>query len=228
MSAGHALSTLDLYDRWAPQYPPVSHNPLMRAEQRAMIELWPDVVDRRVLDLACGTGRYARLLTDAKAAEVIAVDFSIAMLQRVSVGTRVCASMVHLPFGAGSFDVVICGLAIGHVPAIHPWMLEIAKVLHQGGCVLYSDFHSEAARAGLTLSFKDSNDRTYTLPHHCHDIDLQRQAAAQAHLTIEVVREIRVGMELQEDFPGSDEFYRRWHGLPLVLVVRARKQEAGQ
>lgn len=218
-----ALSTLGLYDRWAPMYPPVSHNPLMRAEQRAMFELWPDVYGRRALDLACGTGRYAKLLAEANAMDVVALDFSTAMLGRVSTGSPVCASMMHLPFVAGAFDVVISGLAVGHATAIDPWMLEIARVLNRDGRLLYSDFHPEAARAGLTRSFKDNRDRSYTLPHHCYEVVSQRKAAAQANLTIEVLKEVRVGVELQETFPQSDEFYRRWHGLPLLLVVRARR-----
>jgi hypothetical protein len=42
-------------------------------------------------------------------------------------------------------------------------------------------------------------------------------------LTIETVRELRVGIELTESFSGSEKLYRDWHGVPLVLVVRARK-----
>jgi hypothetical protein len=37
------------------------------------------------------------------------------------------------------------------------------------------------------------------------------------------VHEVRVGVELREPFPKSEDFYRRWDGLPIVLVVRARK-----
>jgi malonyl-CoA O-methyltransferase len=195
----------------------------MRAEQQAMIELWPEVSGRRTLDLACGTGRYTQSLAAAKAAEVIALDFSIAMLRQVATGIPVCASMMQLPFVAGAFDVVVSGLALGHATAIQPWMHEIARVLNPRGCLLYSDFHPEAARAGLTRSFKDQNNRSYTLPHHCYDVATQTQAAAQADLTIEALKEIRVGVELQEIFAQSDEFYRRWHGLPLLLVVRARR-----
>jgi hypothetical protein len=51
----------------------------------------------------------------------------------------------------------------------------------------------------------------------------QREAIEAADLTVQVVRELRVGMELQESFPGSEAVYRQWHGLPLVLIVRARK-----
>lgn len=223
MKANLATATLKAYERWAPIYPPVAHNPLMRVEEQAMMEQWPDVTGRRALDLACGTGRYTRLLAEAKAADVIALDFCAPMLRQVSAASRVCASMMHLPFVSGAFDVVIAGLALGHATGVREWMAEIARVLNKGGTLLYSDFHPEAARAGLTRSFKDKDDRTCTVPHRCYDVASQREAAAAAHLTIESVREIRVGVELQEAFPKSDEFYRRWHGLPIVLVMRARK-----
>jgi malonyl-CoA O-methyltransferase len=218
-----AVETLAAYTQWAPLYPPVAHNPLMRAEQRAMVEYWPIVKGRRTLDLACGTGRYSRLLAETHAADVVAVDFCAPMLQQVTAANRVCASMMHLPFANDAFDIVISGLALGHATSVHAWMAEVARVLAAGGTLLYSDFHPEAARAGLPRSFKDQNNRTWTVPHSCHELSSQRQAAAAANLTIEVVHEVRVGIELQEVFPKSDAFYRQWHGLPIVLIVRARK-----
>jgi ubiquinone/menaquinone biosynthesis C-methylase UbiE len=218
-----APQILEAYERWAPLYPPVAHNPLMRAEQRAMAALWPDVAGRRALDLACGTGRYSRLLTQSNAREVTAVDFCLPMLVQVSTARRICASMMRLPLVGDAFDVVISGLALGHATAIEPWMTEIARVLDRGGVLLYSDFHPEAARAGLPRSFKDQTGRTFTVPHRCYELKSQLSAAAAAGLTIEAVHEVRVGFELQEPFSQSDEFYRRWHGLPIVLIVRARK-----
>jgi len=215
--------TRKVYERWAPLYPPVAHNPLMRAEQEAMILHWPEVSGRRALDLACGTGRYSRLLADANAAEVVAVDFCAPMLKQVSTARRVCASMMQLPFADNTFDIVISALAVGHAPCVQRWMAEIARVLNPGGTLLYSDFHPEAARAGLPRSFKDENDRTVTVPHRCYDLDSQAEAAASAGLTVESVQEVRVGYELKEPFSNSEEFYRQWHGLPLVLVVRAHK-----
>jgi malonyl-CoA O-methyltransferase len=175
------------------------------------------------LDLACGSGRYARLLSEGSAAEVVAVDSSAGMLQRVSGASRVCASLSRLPFAAGSFDVVVCGLAVGHEPDIQAWMSEVARVLAPGGTFLYSDFHPEAARAGLTRSFTDEQQRLYTLPHCAHEVPAQRAAAAAAGLAVSALQEVRVGTELTEEFTHSESFYRRWHGLPLVLVVRAEK-----
>jgi ubiquinone/menaquinone biosynthesis C-methylase UbiE len=218
-----ARATLEAYERWAPMYAPVAHNPLMRAEQRAMIDRWPSVAGKRALDLASGTGRYSRLLTETHAADVVAVDFCAPMLAQVSAATRVRANMMLLPFADSAFDVVISGLALGHAASVQVWMAEVARVLGKGGSLLYSDFHPEAGRAGLPRSFKDEKDRTWTVPHRSFELAAQKEAAASAGLTIETVDEIRVGLEFQERFPNSEDFFRRWHGLPLVLVVRARK-----
>jgi ubiquinone/menaquinone biosynthesis C-methylase UbiE len=223
VTANLTAETLAAYERWAPLYPPIAHNPLMRAEQQAMVEHWPPVAGKRALDLACGTGRYAQLLAETNAAQVVAMDFCVPMLRRVSAGTPVCGSMMQLPFAAQAFDVVISGLALGHAADLHAWMAEVARVLGRGGTLLYSDFHSEAARAGLPRSFKDQSERTWSVPHRCYDPASQLEAAAAAGLTVDVLSEIRVGVELREPFPKSEDFYRRWHGLPIALVVRARK-----
>jgi ubiquinone/menaquinone biosynthesis C-methylase UbiE len=215
--------TLAAYERWAPLYPPTAHNPLMRAEQQVMLKHWPQVEGRQALDLACGTGRYARLLAEARAAQVVAMDFCVPMLRQVSVAIRVCGSMMQLPFAGQAFDIAVSGLALGHAPSVHVWMAEVARVLKPGGTLLYSDFHPEAAQVGLTRSFKDQQHETCTVPHRCYDLALQLEAAAAANLTVDIVHEVRVGVELRETFPKSDDFYRRWNGLPIVLVVRARK-----
>jgi ubiquinone/menaquinone biosynthesis C-methylase UbiE len=215
--------TLRAYERWAPVYPPIAHNPLMRVEQMAMLQVWPFVAGRRALDLACGSGRYSRALLESNAAEVISLDFCMPMLQRVSASHRVCASMMQLPFHADTFDVVVSGLALGHATGVRPWMAEVSRVLRGGGQFLYSDFHPEAAKAGLTRSFKDANEASCTVPHQLYSVSSQLEAVAAAHLELETMRELRVGVELQEAFPGSESFYRHWHGLPIVLVVRARK-----
>jgi malonyl-CoA O-methyltransferase len=220
----NASSTLEAYERWAPVYPPVAHNPLMRAEQRSMLELWPSVNGKCVLDLACGSGRYSHLLHAANAAQIVALDFCASMLEQVAAANRVCASMMQLPFRSSVFDAVVSGLAVGHATDIRQWMVEIARVLRREGNLVYSDFHAEAVRAGMTRSFKDAADVTWTVPHQVYDLSCQQDAMAAAGLAIETVRELRMGMELNEAFPGSDHIYRKWYGVPVVLTIRARKR----
>ena len=77
--------------------------------------------------------------------------------------------------------------------------------------------------AGLTRSFKNLDEQTYSVPHRYFDVATQLQAAQAAALTVELVHEVRVGEELREAFPKSEDFYRQWDGLPIVLVVRVRK-----
>lgn len=218
-----AVSTLEAYERWAPLYPPAAHNPLMRVEQQAMLEVLPNISGRRVLDLACGSGRYSQLLLEASAAEVVALDFCSPMLQQVTAASRVRASMMQLPFQPSVFDAVVSGLAVGHATDIRQWMHEIARVLRASGSLVYSDFHSEAIRAGMTRSFNDAANVTWTVPHQTYDLPCQQDAMTDAGLVLETFRELRVGIELTETFRGSERLYRDWHGLPLVLIVRARK-----
>ena len=219
-----AVSALEAYERWAATYAPEPHNPLMAAEQRTMLALLPDVVSRRVLDLACGTGRYARLAAAAHAASVVALDLSPAMLQRAAIaGLRVQASMDRLPLVDACFDIVISGLALGHAPDLDRWMREVARVLAPGGTLLYSDFHPAAAERGLRRTFRDGSQQVHEVAHCCHAVEAQRDAAIGAGLAVEHVVELRAGIEFVETFDGADAFYRREHGTPLVLVVRARK-----
>jgi ubiquinone/menaquinone biosynthesis C-methylase UbiE len=224
-SATHtfATQTLAAYERWAFDYPATPHNPLMRAEQGAMLERWPDVRGGRALDLACGTGRYSRLLAESGAREVVALDVSGAMLRQVRHGHRVRSSMTMLPFRPESFDAVICGLALGHADGLERWMRETARVLVPDGRLLYSDFHPDAHRAGLVRTFRDHEGRTWNVPHRRFPVGAQCAALRAAGYTIEAVRELRVGQEIREGFSGSEAFYARWDGLPLVLVVSARR-----
>jgi SAM-dependent methyltransferase len=218
-----ALANLASYDLWAESYPPLPHNPLMRAEQQALLALCPDLAGRRVLDLACGSGRYALVAQQQGAAFVVGSDLSGAMLARAPLAMRVRADMMRLPFAPASFDVVLSGLAVGHADDLDAWMAGIARVLAPGGHLVYSDFHPDAARAGMRRSFSDASGRHHELLHALYDLDAHRDAAGRAGLRLQASRTVRVGHELSEDFAGAPAFYARWRRLPVVLALRMVK-----
>ena len=222
-SAARLAATLAAYEHWAPHYSPSPHNPLMHAEQRAMLAVLPDLRGRSVLDLACGTGRYSTLAAEAGASRLVAADFSTAMLSRVTHPWRVRADLTHLPFTDATFDVVVSGLARSHAGSRDRCMREIARVLRPGGVLVYSDFHAAASDAGLTRSFRDSGNRLHVVPDSSLELAAHRAALDQCGLVLESLQELRAGHEVCEPFAGGAEFYRRWRGTPLVLVIRARR-----
>jgi ubiquinone/menaquinone biosynthesis C-methylase UbiE len=221
-----SLDVHQIYERWAPGYLAQPHNPLMVAEQRAMLDRMPVLQGRTVLDLACGTGRYADIARRAGAAICVGVDFSTAMLERARIDTRIRADMTCLPFASAVFDVVLSGLALGHATDISRCLREVARVLRPGGVLLYSDFHPEATRRGLTRSFRDQNGTRRTLPAEGPPVEAHREALASAGFSELDFHEIRAGLEFTEQFSGADDFYREWRGAPLVLVIRAGKAVA--
>ncbi len=216
-------SLLEVYERWAPLYPALPHNPLMQSEQAAMLERLPAIQGRCVLDLACGSGRYAEHLGARGAARIVAMDFSLAMLRQVSVGAALRGELDALPLRDAQFDLVISGLALGHASDLAGCMREIARVLKPGGTLLYSDFHPEAQRRGQTRSFRDEHGELHTVPPAHFDCEAHLKAIDAAALELTEVFEPRAGVEFLPEFPQASRFYHDWLGTPMLLIVRARK-----
>ena len=103
-----------------------------------------------VVDVAAGTGRWARALQRKRGARAIAVDFCHEML-RIAPIPAVQADATHLPLPDASADVVICAFALGYAPAC---FAELARITRPGGMLLVSDVHPEALSRGWTRSFR--------------------------------------------------------------------------
>jgi malonyl-CoA O-methyltransferase len=174
-----------------------------------MRELLPDLHTMRVLDAACGSGRYTRIAHAHGADRVISLDNSSAMLQQVQSPLRVCGSLNALPFAPQSIDVILCGLAVGHVSQLAPVLNDFARVLVPGGHALLSDFHPFQALNGAQRTFT-VNGITRAVEHHVHLYSAYQQAADAAGLQIDAIRE--------PGLPGSDR------KAPVVLVLRLIKR----
>lgn len=203
------LDARDAYARWAPAYPPHAHNKLMELEERVVLALLPDVVGLTVLDLGCGSGRYARLLAQRGAARVIGVDQSADMLARARevVHLLVRADARALPLADASIDVAVSGLMIGDLADLDAALADAARVLRPGGRLVYSDLHPRGAGAGWVRAFG-----TYAVRHHVHQIADHLVACRRAGLEPESLAEPPI------DFDHPDK------GRPAAIVVRARRR----
>jgi SAM-dependent methyltransferase len=101
--------------------------------------------------------------------------------------------------------VVICGLAVGHLPRLDGAIGEMGRVLAPRGTLLYSDFHPSAYRAGHRRTFSAGGAR-YVVEHHVHSFFTHQAACRAAGLEIDAVRELGGG-----------------NGVAAVLVIRARR-----
>src|SRR5262249_20529929 len=117
---------------------------LFRLEEPIMHRLFDALSPSRVLDAACGTGRHGAYLA-ARGHQVIGIDRSPEMLQRarekVPSGDFREGDLEALPLEAESVDVVVCALALVHLPQVDGAIREFARVVRPGGRVIISDVH---------------------------------------------------------------------------------------
>jgi malonyl-CoA O-methyltransferase len=213
------LSSLDAYARWSAIYPPHAHNALMQAEEAAMLSLLPPLAGKVVLDLASGTGRYGLIARQRGAAMVIGLDNSPSMLHANPLKSIALSTSEAIPLPDASVDVVLCGLALGHLPQLVPTMREISRVLKPDGHALISDFHPFIFLNGQRRTFTTPDGKTYAVEHFPHLYSDYHQAAHDARLRIEHIAEPR--LRLNSSVQVADQAVTT--DSPVVIVYRLTK-----
>jgi 2-polyprenyl-6-hydroxyphenyl methylase/3-demethylubiquinone-9 3-methyltransferase len=110
---------------------------------RAILSALGPLAGRRMLDLGCGKGRFARRFQEA-GAEVVGLDVSAGMLREAVGIDRVRGSARRLPFASESFDAVVAVEVLEHVGAIPEVLAEMRRVLRPGGVVAIVDKNAGA------------------------------------------------------------------------------------
>ena len=219
------LSAHDAYELWADTYPPVAHNPLMRVEQEVVAPLLAHIRATRALDVGTGSGRYVPQLQATGASVVLGLDFSLAMLRRGAGGHgRVCGDACRLPFRRGAFDLINASLMVGDVADVGLWSREMARVLANGGHLVYSDFHPSWAQRGWSRTFRSADGALHDVSFNPHSIEDHQTALEQAGLRVRAIREPRFSSQRDESEPGTKAFRRRWGNPQIVVVFHAVKE----
>ncbi|HEX6491954.1 MAG TPA: class I SAM-dependent methyltransferase, partial [Candidatus Dormibacteraeota bacterium] len=99
----------------------------------------PFLASARVLEIGCGVGRYIERLS-ALAPAVVGLEYdrarAVEAAGRLDAPLVVNAANEHLPFGDGSFDVVLTNEVIEHVADDRASAVEMVRVLSRGGRVV--------------------------------------------------------------------------------------------
>jgi ubiquinone/menaquinone biosynthesis C-methylase UbiE len=130
---------------------------------------------KRVLDIGCGKGRFARVFHEREpGAEIWGLDLSVQMLRFAPPGMPVAAgSMTALPFASDSFDGAYATESLEHAVEIDVAVGEMCRVVKPGGRIAIID--KNAAQWGKLAT--PEWERWFTrkelerlLRRHCHHV----------------------------------------------------------
>jgi len=103
-----------------------------------------------VLDLACGTGDFSKLVLERfPKVRVFAADLTEPMLNRArfrGIPNVICANASALPFADGCFDCVFIGYALRSFANLTATVREVERVIRPGGVFVALDFFLPANR----------------------------------------------------------------------------------
>lgn len=212
---------------WAATYDN-ENNPLIAVEEARAYELLEELSFSRVLDAAAGTGRYSLPLA-RRSASITAVDSCPEMLatarekarqSRLAIDFRLLSLDERLPFDDASFDLVVCALALSHIPGLDEVIREFFRVITSSGHLLITDFHPDfIARGGIT-SFT-SRSESYEISTVKRTREDYLSALEGAGLGIDKVIDIPC-----DDVPDgylSPEIMQKYRGVNLCLIVLGSK-----
>ena len=114
-------------------------------EKPMMKSMMPDLKNKKILMIGCGTGEETVLLEEYNAKDLIGIDISknsIEIANKTYPNYKfIVADMHNLPFKDNSFDFVYSSLSIHYSDNPEKVYMEVNRVLKKDGCFLFSVGH---------------------------------------------------------------------------------------
>lgn len=187
-------STATTYEMWAPHYDEwnsVNAYTVTGVEHSVASNILEALPPGRLLDAACGTGRWAKHMA-TKGWETYMVDLSFPMLSNgktsLGIGTStlaILADLQALPFAENCFDLVICSFAMLHISDLKGAIKEIGRVASVGGIIMISDIHPD-----LQLEWGKSKQisiNNTTQPFPCFHYSIEKYITTASESCLELV-----------------------------------------
>lgn len=136
-----------MFDAIAPTYERV--NSILSAGRdrywrRRAVQLAQTAETDHVLDIACGTGDFARAFAQARPQGIVACDFAAGMLALAALrgsGVDWCrCDALSLPFADEAFTVTSCAFGVRNFQSLRQGLGEMHRVLKPGGRAVILEF----------------------------------------------------------------------------------------
>lgn len=215
------VSALEGHRIWAGSYD-ASLNPLLALESRLLPGLFGESAAKRVIDVACGTGRWMAWFA-GRGASVLGIDFCEEMLARVPASLHGCVTLGRaeaLPVASNVADVTVCSFAAGYFCTLQGAVAEMTRITARGGCVILADLHPEAAAAGWTRSFRAAGS-VYEIAYSRYSVEDLMCAARRAGLQLTAELRGYLGEPERPIFEraGRSEKFAEVAAIPAILAA---------
>ena len=132
------------------------------------------------------------------------------------------APLDQLPLPDDSVDVIVCALALVHVPRLRPVLVEFARVLRPGGDLVISDVHHEHVTRGSVIKARGPAGEPCIVATYRHRLGDYLRAALSLGLQVRRCEEPggRQPGEPQPDGPLPEPATEigDWRGWPWSLM----------
>lgn len=126
------------------------------AWRRKAVRLAQVQAEDTVLDVACGTGDFARAFQNVGVNITVGLDFAHEMLKHAAgrgdaLGRWCEADALHLPFPSACFSVAACAFGVRNFADLDAGLAEMLRVLHPTGRVVILEFTTPTNRLARSL-----------------------------------------------------------------------------
>ena len=214
------------YQNWAITYDNTP-NLLIEVEEPVVKSILQKFQPGYSLDAGCGTGRYSKFL-HSLGYSVTGVDISKDMLSKARSNNNKQIKFIEgdlnsLPIKNNSMDLVICALALTHLPDIKVAISELTRVVKVGGHVIISDINPWLVTLGGQADFYDKAGKYGYVRNYAHWHSNYIQAFNKNNLRIVQCAEPILNVEhlklAQEGFNlSTTTVAAALEGLPIALI----------
>jgi malonyl-CoA O-methyltransferase len=206
----------------------LSSHPTMLLETTATLSALSDIAGKSVVDIGCGTGRYALQMLRMGAHDVMGIDLALPMLQQLQRKAKKANLSVRFTQGdlldtlsvsEEQFDVGVCAMVLAFIPEVAPAFHTMARLIKSGGSLVVSDVHPMTGFITPYLRFANVHGEEWRIRRHLHLISTLISAAQEAGFVFEHIAEPVVDRRLATTHPHLWEVMDK----PLALTLRFRR-----